>query len=238
MSTIQNISAPQVGLTTGYTSLEKSTEVVTPSIASGSPQILQLPQQAKVAGDVTSLETSNPLYRKLEQAKSNANDSARQVRESDSSLEQARQTLDQMKSTLGSIVKNFPPFLPGDDTRVTLLMSYVSLRQQIEQMMIPPDFKDLKNLSPTPPGDSGDAALHQALQQIDQVSSGIDDYRAKMAQHYQQSVGPSLSSTIAANRSMNDSEALQASRSIQASFAGISSGMASSNDSSFLRQLI
>lgn len=46
------------------------------------------------------------------------------------------------KLQVEGIVKNYPPFPPGDSQRMEYLKGFISLRQQIEQLTFPPDKSD------------------------------------------------------------------------------------------------
>jgi hypothetical protein len=65
------------------------------------------------------------------------NSTAKSIRETGSSLKASSDLLSQMKSELGKIIKNFPPFPPESAERREILMSYQSIREQIDKMSIP-----------------------------------------------------------------------------------------------------
>ena len=66
------------------------------------------------------------------------NSTAKSLRETGTALKQSSDLMSQMKSELGKIVKNFPPFPPESAERRDILMSYQAIREQIASMTIPP----------------------------------------------------------------------------------------------------
>jgi len=66
------------------------------------------------------------------------NTTAKNLRETGSSLKQSSDLMAQMKTELSKIVKNFPPFPPESAERRDILMSYQAIREQIDKMSIPP----------------------------------------------------------------------------------------------------
>lgn len=66
------------------------------------------------------------------------NTTAKNLRETGSSLKQSSDMMAQMKTELSKIVKNFPPFPPESAERRDILMSYQAIREQIDKMSIPP----------------------------------------------------------------------------------------------------
>lgn len=76
--------------------------------------------------------------RSIEQMHAQLNQLAKGVRETNEGLVQAAEKSEQMRSTLQSIMKNYPPFPADSIQRQEILMSYVSIRKEIEQLMIPP----------------------------------------------------------------------------------------------------
>lgn len=90
--------------------------------------------QLKGGTATKNLETA----RAIEQLHARLNEQAKGVRETNEALAQAALKTDQMRTTLQAITKNFPPFPVGDNQRQEILMSYISLKKEIEQLMIPP----------------------------------------------------------------------------------------------------
>lgn len=66
------------------------------------------------------------------------NSTAKSLRETGTSLKLSSEMIAQMKEQLGKIVKNFPPFPPESAERRDILMSYQAIREQINQMSVPP----------------------------------------------------------------------------------------------------
>jgi len=64
---------------------------------------------------------------------------ASQIRGDDQQLRQSDQLLGQMKRVLSDIIKYYPPYPAGETERVKFLRSFSAMRQQIEQLTIPPE---------------------------------------------------------------------------------------------------
>lgn len=62
------------------------------------------------------------------------NSTAKGLRQTDQKLQQ----VGEMVENLGKIIKNFPPFPPDSEDRRDMLMSYQSLRQEINRLTVPP----------------------------------------------------------------------------------------------------
>jgi hypothetical protein len=61
------------------------------------------------------------------------------IRTMDQAMEAATTTIDEMKKTLTSIIKDFPPYPVGSEERVHRLRDFAALRAMIERLTIPPD---------------------------------------------------------------------------------------------------
>lgn len=81
--------------------------------------------------------------RAIELMHARLNELAKGVRQTNEGLAQAAEITAQMKNQLQAITKNFPPFSVDSSQRQQFLMSYVSLKKEIEQLMVPPPPKPL-----------------------------------------------------------------------------------------------
>lgn len=61
------------------------------------------------------------------------------IRTMDQAMEAATSTIESMKKTLDSIIKDFPPYPVGSEERVQRLRNFAALRTMIERLTIPPD---------------------------------------------------------------------------------------------------
>ena len=75
---------------------------------------------------------------KLETIHSRFNSVARTIRVADENMEKIENYIDKMKTELQRMVKNYPPFPPGNEERVERLKSINALRRLIDQLTIPP----------------------------------------------------------------------------------------------------
>ncbi len=60
----------------------------------------------------------------------------------DRAMEAAITTIEEMKKTLTSIIKDFPPYPVGSEERVHRLRDFAALRAMIERLTIPPERGD------------------------------------------------------------------------------------------------
>ncbi|MSM40293.1 MAG: hypothetical protein GJT30_11805 [Geobacter sp.] len=100
-----------------------------------SPQEMKQPGQDSVT---VAVPASTKSLERLESVTNELNQVAKQVRATDSALQERHSLISQMKVELNKIVKNYPPFLMDSDERKEILMSYRSLRQFIEKLIVPP----------------------------------------------------------------------------------------------------
>ena len=89
----------------------------------------------------------------LQSINDNQNTAAIQVRTEDQRMDHMDQLLMQMKQYLFRIIKNYPPYPPGEPERVKFLRSFNGLRQQIESLTVPPDSKWLGRMPGQPSSD-------------------------------------------------------------------------------------
>jgi hypothetical protein len=67
------------------------------------------------------------------------NAAAKTIRMSDEAMKAVGDTVDRMSSELDAIVKNYPPFPPGSEERISRLRTYAGLRDMIDRLTIPPE---------------------------------------------------------------------------------------------------
>jgi len=83
-----------------------------------------------------SRQTLNTMQR-LEKLTDGVHAAIKDIRKTSSCLGRAADAIDKMTANLGKIIKNNPPYSLQDQERKEFLMSYVSLRRQIETLTIP-----------------------------------------------------------------------------------------------------
>jgi hypothetical protein len=76
--------------------------------------------------------------RAIEEMHARLNERARGVRETNEALNQVTEKSTRMEQALQGIIKNFPPFPMESSQRQEILMSYVSIRKELEKLMVPP----------------------------------------------------------------------------------------------------
>lgn len=84
-----------------------------------------------------SLSQTSEVYSDEAGKKEQVNAAAIQGRSAKEQLDRAGEVLDAMSAQLG-MVKNYPPFPPGNDERVKFLNSLEALKKQLQSLEIPP----------------------------------------------------------------------------------------------------
>lgn len=128
MSVIQNIGTEQAPLTTNRVSKQ-------PEVSS---------QQARAVSSVTSnvshefvVSLSNEAVdvANIQKAKNSLNDTAKNIRQADQAMQMINEVyIEQMKASLNAIRKQYPPFPPGSEERISYLRSFNAFRKMIDQL--------------------------------------------------------------------------------------------------------
>jgi len=119
---------------------------------------------------------------------------ALKVRGADRTIGMIEKHVEEMKSTLEGIVKNFPPFPEGSEERIRMLKTFKALREQIESLTLPPpsnqdDFKLMVDSAPVLPGEvaipelsesATDAEIYAAIDTLHVVKDRLEDMRSGM----------------------------------------------------------
>lgn len=95
---------------------------------------------AKDSVDFKSTATLKNLdtVKAIEQMHANLNELVKSVRNTNEKLNVASEQIASMQGSLMAIAKNFPPYSGDSAERREMLMSYMSLRKEIESLMVPP----------------------------------------------------------------------------------------------------
>jgi len=140
--------------------------------------------------------------RVIEQMHASLNQLAKGVRETNESLNKAVDLVDSMKSSIQTVIKNFPPFPVDSKERNDRLMEYNSLRKELISLMVPPPpppvyekikhmweslFEDQngnlsQNTVPLLDNSSSDAQLKEVSQTLDKTSAQLADFSSKVTQ--------------------------------------------------------
>jgi len=90
------------------------------------------------ATDAATIRVRND-FAQLQNINDRQNSVAVQLRNDDQQLRESDRLLGQMKRVLTDIIKYYPPYPAGETERVKFLRSFSAMRQQIEQLTIPPE---------------------------------------------------------------------------------------------------
>ena len=117
--------------------------VVKEAVVDSSASLQAYKQQSREPVDSVQIKTTNTLknldtVKAIEQMNTRLNELVKGVRQSNEELNKAAEQVAQMQGNLMSIVKNYPPYPIESMERRELLMSYMSLRKEIEGLMLPP----------------------------------------------------------------------------------------------------
>jgi hypothetical protein len=91
----------------------------------------------KVSFDIDSSRQNLDTLQRIGQIAGALNATAMHIRETSDSLTSSADIVSRMTGELNRIVKNYPPFSLEDEERKKILMSYISIRKQIEKLTIP-----------------------------------------------------------------------------------------------------
>lgn len=80
--------------------------------------------------------------------KSTLNNIARHIRTANNTLNKMNNLIEKSKDNLQEIIKNFPPFPPGNEERVKRLKSITALKKQINELTIPAPEKEIWDILP------------------------------------------------------------------------------------------
>ena len=85
-----------------------------------------------------SLHQNHSTWAELQKINEFSNEVAQKKRTDDKMLNNLENYVDRMKAQLERIIKNFPPFPPGSEDRISILRNYAGFRKLIDQLTIPP----------------------------------------------------------------------------------------------------
>lgn len=156
-----------------------------------------------IAGDKVSINIELPKHtvdtlQKMGNISDFLNSAAISLRQSNEGLKEASGIVTDMKSSLDNIIKNYPPYSIEDKARIDQLMSFSSLRKQIESLMLPapppPVYEKVKRLwedlfsgpshsiqIPALPHDAPDSEVKAVSKQLDVISGQINQAQNTMS---------------------------------------------------------
>lgn len=148
-----------------------------------------------LAGDRVSIRVELPkntvdTLQKMGNLSDFLNSVATSIRQTNEGLKATSSIVDDMKSSLDKIIKNYPPYSLESRERIDQLMSYSSLKKQIMSLMVPapptPVYEKIKHLwedlfsgpnstiqTPTLPLDVPDSHVKAAASQLNSLSDQV-----------------------------------------------------------------
>jgi hypothetical protein len=154
--------------------------------AGGDPVSVSLQRSASTMGKLGSVNEDKNLF-------------ATGIRETDKALHEVSNVAVKMKERLETIVKNYPPFSQDSAERKALLMSYVSLRKEIEKLTFPKppvpvyennqklwdklDFSDTQKQAEAIPAldeTSSDSQVRSAVGSLDKLQTSLGEGRKEL----------------------------------------------------------
>jgi flagellin-like hook-associated protein FlgL len=93
---------------------------------------------------------SQSTFHNLQAINSSLNLVAKSIRIADKAMESFETYIDQMKTQLERMIKNYPPFPPGSEERVKYLRSFTAFRKEIDQLSFSPDYKQVLKIAADP----------------------------------------------------------------------------------------
>lgn len=165
------------------------------------PSDLNIKSKQGAGGDQVSvsLQRSASTMGKLGSVNEDKNLFATGIRETDKALHEVSNLTVKMKEQLEKIVKNYPPFSQDSAERKALLMSYVSLRKEIERLTFPKppvpvyennqklwdklDLSDTKKVNDAIPSmdvTSSDSQVRRAVGSLDELQTSLGEGRKEL----------------------------------------------------------
>jgi hypothetical protein len=92
----------------------------------------------QVTVETTSSHQALDAMRRFDSIADDLNITAKNIRETGNGLNDATDLLDRMNGELGKVIKNYPPFSLEDANRKKILMSYASIKKEIDALTVPP----------------------------------------------------------------------------------------------------
>jgi hypothetical protein len=132
MSVIQNIGTEQ-------TPLAANRVVRAPELTSQQARVITSGSGGDSQEYIVKLSDEAVDVANLQEAKSSLADRARNIRIADQSMQQINDYIDQMKANLDAIVKQYPPYPPGSEERVSFLRSFNAFRRLIDRLSFQPE---------------------------------------------------------------------------------------------------
>jgi hypothetical protein len=175
------------------------------------------------------------------------------IGKTDRAAEAVGQKIDAVKAPLLKIVKNYPPFSPEDKERVKLLMSYSSLRKEIDALTLPPPPEVVKarkaeELPPPLHATADDSQIADHIAKLDAVGASLDGMRNDLAARTATFLpdggfsapisGPEGAQNPRFDAALSESAALHTSAEVGRQFAiSFSQGVTAPEHSQFLKRL-
>jgi hypothetical protein len=209
-------SVNQSAQITAYQKQQASTPVQQTTVSkeaeiNSSASLQAYKQQSKelttpVNSDTVSIKSTNTVknldtVKAIEQMHTRLNELVKGVRQTNENLNMAAEQVAQMQGSLMSIIKNYPPYPIESMERRELLMSYMSLRKEIESLMVPPPpqpvYEKVKSLweamfsqngqmmpsaVPALQSDSSDNKVQAAIVDLEQTGSQLSSLSDEVTQ--------------------------------------------------------
>jgi flagellin-like hook-associated protein FlgL len=96
------------------------------------------------------------VYKGIQKVNDDLNVVATSVRNADTAMGTINTYVEQMKTQIDAIVKNYPPYPPGSQERIKFLRMFNGLRSQIDELSAPTDDKGGRQIMADPSVASGD----------------------------------------------------------------------------------
>lgn len=128
MSVIQNIGTEQAPLVANR--VARSSE-----LSSQQARAVASVSGNSVQESVVSLSNEAVDVANIQEAKNSLNDTAKSIRKADQAMQMINDVyIEQMKASLNAIRKQYPPFPPGSEERISYLRSFNGFRQIIDRL--------------------------------------------------------------------------------------------------------
>lgn len=194
--------------------------------------------QAQAGEQEVRVQAGNSSFPVLASRKDDAVQAAKSVRDADKAIAQADNLLNEMRQRV-QVVKNYPPFPPGNSERVAFINSIEGLRKQLEALAVPPVERDYAPVFYPKESDfpvldaySSDAQVQAFGKAVEVVQQRVNAGRAEL-RIQADTLGSSMGAGLP--KPPSDDQAAQAGAVIAGKLAALSRPLL--NNSSLLAQL-
>lgn len=172
----------KIGLVAGFVARPAGQGAYPLAAVSGQPATRPAPAQSPAAeAEAPRLSAFSRLWQHKDQAVGELRAAGEQQRR----VEAADRLVTEIRQQIGGLVKNYPPFPPGSEERLSYLRSISALRQQLDALTVPPAIEraePLPKAPPLPPDSATDAEWGAHAEALVAYGESLSRLRTELAE--------------------------------------------------------